>query len=128
MADPADVGFGEELRRNRLAREVSLQSIATATKISVRSLEALERGDFARLPAPVFTRGFIRAYASYLGLDPEEMVNAYLSDTSSASPRPQPVGGGAVVSRTWSRAAWLIAAAVVGLGIIVAGAAWRVSH
>src|SRR5450759_5714097 len=89
MADPADVGFGEELRRNRLAREVSLQSIATATKISVRSLEALERGDFARLPAPVFTRGFIRAYASYLGLDPEEMVNAYLSDTSSASPRPR---------------------------------------
>lgn len=87
MKEPGEVGFGEELRRQRLVREVSLESIAAATKISVRYLEALEKGNFDRLPAPVFTRGFIRAYATYLGLDPEEMVNAYLSETGNSAPR-----------------------------------------
>ncbi len=90
MKESGEVSFGEELRRQRLVREVPLESIAAATKISVRYLEALERGDFQRLPAPVFTRGFIRAYADYLGLDPEEMVNAYLSETGLPSSRLTP--------------------------------------
>src|SRR4029077_3173796 len=72
--------FGEELRRERLIREVSLEEISTATKISVRLLTALEKSDLSRLPAPVFTRGFIRSYSRHLGLDPDEMVNAYLAD------------------------------------------------
>src|SRR5262249_7627261 len=95
--------------------------------ISKRYLEALERGDFSRLPAPVFTRGFIRAYAGYLGLDPEEMVNAYLSDTVMAAPVPgakaEPSG-----SRRFSRAAWPLAAAAVAVGIFRAGVAWRAAH
>ena len=127
MADSGEVGFGEELRRNRLVREVSLESIATATKISKRHLEALERGDFSRLPAPVFTRGFIRAYAGYLGLDPEEMVNAYISDTAKASPRAD-AKADAPVFRPMSRAAWPIAAAAVAVGIFLAGVAWRAAH
>ena len=128
MADSAEVGFGEELRRNRLVREVSLESIAKATKISVRYLEALERGDVSRLPAPVFTRGFIRAYAGYLGLDPDEMVNAYLSDAVRASPRAESVGRDSLSSHSWSRASWLIAAAILALGILLAGAAWHFAH
>ncbi len=127
MADSADVGFGEELRRNRLVREVSLESIASATKISKRYLEALERGDFKKLPAPVFTRGFIRAYADYLGLDPEEMVNAYLSDTLGSGPREESTHRLAG-SRSWSRSVWLIGAAILAVTILVAGGAWRYTH
>ena len=127
MADSGEVGFGEELRRNRLVREVSLESIASATKISKRHLEALERGDFSRLPAPVFTRGFIRAYAGYLGLDPEEMVNAYLSDAVNASPRVDPRSEG-VVSRPRSLAILPVAAVVLGVGVVLAGVAWRAAH
>src|SRR5215831_10313296 len=55
--------FGEDLRRERLIRDVSLEEISAATKISVRLLTALEKSDVAKLPAPVFTRGFIRAYS-----------------------------------------------------------------
>ena len=72
--------FGEELRRERLIREVSLEEISASTKISIRLLTALEKSDVSRLPAPVFTRGFIRSYSRHLGLDPDEMVNAYLAD------------------------------------------------
>ena len=69
--------FGEELRREREIRGISLKEIADATKISKRFLEAVERNDHRTLPAPVFTRGFIREYARYLGLNADEIVNRY---------------------------------------------------
>lgn len=69
--------FGQELRREREVRDVSLQEIAKATKIGVRFLEALEKDNFEALPAPVFTKGFIREFSKYLGLDPEKMVNSW---------------------------------------------------
>ncbi|HEV7425826.1 MAG TPA: RodZ domain-containing protein [Thermoanaerobaculia bacterium] len=69
--------FGEELRREREIRGISLKEIADATKISKRFLEAIERNDHKTLPAPVFTRGFVREYARYLGLSSDDMVNRY---------------------------------------------------
>jgi transcriptional regulator with XRE-family HTH domain len=69
--------FGEDLRREREIRGISLKEIADATKISKRFLEALERNDHKTLPAPVFTRGFVREYARYVGLNVEDMVNRY---------------------------------------------------
>lgn len=69
--------FGEDLRREREIRGISLKEISDATKISKRFLEALERNDHKTLPAPVFTRGFVREYARYVGLNAEELVNRY---------------------------------------------------
>lgn len=69
--------FGEELRREREIRGISLKEIADATKISKRFLDAIERNDHKTLPAPVFTRGFVREYARYLGLNAEEIVSRY---------------------------------------------------
>jgi cytoskeletal protein RodZ len=100
MKDPqvSGAGFGADLRRERIVREVSLEEISAATKISTRLLSALEEGDRTKLPAPVFTRGFIRAYCLHLGLDPVEKVNAYLAEVEpTAAPLPslpKPGGGG----------------------------------
>jgi len=69
--------FGEELRREREIRGISLKEIADTTKISKRFLEAIERNDHKTLPAPVFTRGFVREYSRYLGLNAEDIVNRY---------------------------------------------------
>lgn len=69
--------FGEELRREREIRGISLKEISDATKISKRFLEAIERNDHRTLPAPVFTRGFVREYARYLGLNVDELVTRY---------------------------------------------------
>ena len=77
--------FGEELRRERLVREITLEEISAATKISVRLLKALEDSDLSRLPAPAFTRGFIRSYAIHIGIDPEEKVCAYMTDLADAA-------------------------------------------
>src|SRR5262249_36469606 len=95
MGETPALTFGEELRRERLIRDVSLEEISAATKTSVRLLTALEASDVHKLPAPVFTRGFIRAYSRHLGLDVDEMVNAYLADVAperSKEPPPKKRG------------------------------------
>ncbi|HTS67466.1 MAG TPA: RodZ domain-containing protein [Terriglobia bacterium] len=69
--------FGENLRREREMRGVSLDEISAATKISLRFLDAIEREDFAKLPGGIFSRSFIRSYARYLGLDEERVVAEY---------------------------------------------------
>ncbi len=74
--------FGETLRRERELRQITLREISEATKISLRYLEALERNDFRHLPGGVFNKGFIRAYAQYIGVDAEAMVTAYLEEES----------------------------------------------
>jgi cytoskeletal protein RodZ len=79
----ADAGsgssFGTWLRRQREARQISLREVAERTKISIRYLQAMEDDRFEVLPAPVFAKGFLREYARYVGLSPDEVVNHYLS-------------------------------------------------
>jgi cytoskeleton protein RodZ len=95
--------FGENLRREREMRGISLDEIAGSTKISVRFLQAMENDDFANLPGGIFTRSFIRSYAKYLGLDDEQVMSEFQMMTqtkdvelgrlmfasSSNSPRPE---------------------------------------
>jgi transcriptional regulator with XRE-family HTH domain len=72
--------FGDSLRRERELRQITLREISEATKINHRYLEALERNDFRHLPGGVFNKGFVRAYAQYVGIDPDRMVLSYLEE------------------------------------------------
>ncbi len=78
--------FGESLKRERELREISLRQISEATKINLRYLEALEENRFDALPGGLFNRGFIRAYATYIGIDSEAMVNSYLHEMNARQP------------------------------------------
>jgi cytoskeleton protein RodZ len=69
--------FGENLRRERKARNIRLRDIAESTKISSIYLRALEADDFGQLPGRVFNRGYVRAYAEFIGVDPAAAVAAY---------------------------------------------------
>ncbi|MBP6716105.1 MAG: helix-turn-helix domain-containing protein [Acidobacteria bacterium] len=77
--------FGLHLKQARERRGISLRQIASATKISTVALEALERGDFSRLPGGIFSRAFVRAYAIEVGLDPEETVQQYTELAEAAA-------------------------------------------
>jgi cytoskeleton protein RodZ len=66
------------MKRSREDRGVSLRQIADATKISVGSLEALERNDISRLPGGIFSRAFVRSYAIEIGVDPEQAVRDFI--------------------------------------------------
>jgi hypothetical protein len=70
--------FGEKLRRQREQRGITLESICSVTKISMRMLRALEQENFDQLPGGVFNKGFVRAYARQVGLDEEEAIADYL--------------------------------------------------
>jgi len=61
--------FGEELRRQREERGVTVETICSATKVPVRHIRALEAGDLRELPGGVFRRSFMRSYLGFLGLE-----------------------------------------------------------
>ena len=67
------------MRAARESRGVSLRTIAETTKISVRALEALERNDISQLPGGLFSRAFVRAYATEVGLDPEQTIADFIT-------------------------------------------------
>jgi cytoskeleton protein RodZ len=74
--------FGERLQRERELRAISLDEIANSTKIGTRLLHALEAEEFDKLPGGIFNKGFVRAYAKYLGLDEEQAVTDYMAAES----------------------------------------------
>ncbi|MDR3357304.1 MAG: DUF4115 domain-containing protein [Desulfovibrio sp.] len=65
--------LGTILRNERKKQALSIDDVSTILKIGARLLRALEEGDIASLPHPTYTRGFIRSYASFLGLAAEEI-------------------------------------------------------
>ena len=71
--------FGDRLRREREMRGVTLEEISESTKISKRSLQAMEEEDFDLLPGGIFNKGFVRAYARFLGIDEEQAVADFLA-------------------------------------------------
>ena len=72
-AEPAP-GLPERLLAARERKGVDLYRAERDTKIRVRYLAALERGDYRELPGAVYTKGFLRNYALYLGLDPDDVL------------------------------------------------------
>lgn len=82
------------LRAARERRSLSLNQLATVTKIPLRVLQALEQGAFEKVPPGIFIRGYLRAYAREVGLNPEEVVQQFLMETDAVPadlpPVPQP--------------------------------------
>jgi flagellar biosynthesis protein FlhG len=75
---------GQRLRRNRLARGIELDQIARVTKISQTYLRFVEDEHFEGLPAAVYVRGFVTAYARCLGLDPARVAPDYIERLEEA--------------------------------------------
>jgi helix-turn-helix protein len=67
----------ERLSAARERKGVDVHRAERDTKIRARYLQALERGDYRALPGTVYTRGFLRSYAAYLGLDPDTVIDQW---------------------------------------------------
>lgn len=76
---------GARLRRNRLQRGVEIEQIALVTKINPTYLRFIEEERFDDLPATVYVRGFVNAYARCLGLDPSRVVPEYIERFEASS-------------------------------------------
>ncbi len=71
---------GDLLKEKRLLKELSLQDVATKTKIKIEYLEAIENSNFSALPSSTFAKGFLRNYASFLYLSPDTIVAMFRRD------------------------------------------------
>jgi transcriptional regulator with XRE-family HTH domain len=89
-ADAAGPSLGERLSATRARKGVDIRRAARETKIRARHLDALERGDPDDLPGAVYATGFLRTYASYLGLDPDDAVHQWQRE-HGAGRRPAPL-------------------------------------
>jgi cytoskeleton protein RodZ len=117
--------FGTRLREARERRGIALRQIADRTKISMASLEALERSDAKRLPGGIIARSFVRAYASEVGLDPDATVRDFL-ERFGDDPRFASVADGALepmdpapAPRAGHAAVKLLLVALAAMGIIL---------
>ncbi len=117
QAESSAVTLGAYLRSLREAKGSSLEDMARSTRVGIRHLEALEEERLADLPSPVFVRGFIRAYCSFLRESPEAALGHYqelageraAAEAASMPPRPR---------TTWaSSSVWLGLALLLVLGI-----------
>ncbi len=88
MTEREPTKLGIVLRTAREARFIDLARVERDTKIRVRYLSALEHGDYRDLPEPIYTRGFLRNYGLYLGLDPEYLIDLYRLESGTGVERP----------------------------------------
>ena len=82
MVDESDSvqTVGERLRAAREAQGLSLEEVASRTRIPTRHLDSLEQSEWSRLPAPTYSIGFAKAYASVVGLDRTQIEPRYLGN------------------------------------------------
>lgn len=77
---------GERLRAARAAAKLDLNDVATKTRVPIRHLEAIERGDFAALPSPTYAIGFARSFARAVGADETEIARDLRAELGRTPP------------------------------------------
>jgi cytoskeleton protein RodZ len=120
-----DSGVGAILREARDRRKVELSEVEAATRIRLRYLRAIEDEEWDVLPGGVYTRGFIRTYAAFLGLDGDRLVGDYREsvepwhrDTDEPQTQSQSGAGGSGGPRG-AALAGLVVLAVIAVAVIV---------
>ena len=116
---------GERLKAAREQQKLSLEDVADQTRIPLRHLQNLEAGDWSNLPAPTYTIGFAKSYASAVGLDRTEIADDLRNEMGGQR---YETGGNAEVfepadpARTMPR--WLVLAAIGAIVLLVVVMTW----
>ncbi|HKT84027.1 MAG TPA: helix-turn-helix transcriptional regulator [Solirubrobacterales bacterium] len=121
-----DRGVGTTLHQARDRRQIELAEVEAATRIRLRYLSAIENEEWDVLPGGVYTRGFIRTYASFLGLDGERLVEDYRASVERWHRTPaepargaeSPAGGGGGPGRLRLPLAALVVLAVIAVAVL----------
>jgi cytoskeletal protein RodZ len=125
MADAEPATVGSQLRSAREARGLTLEDIAAQTRIPRRHLESLEVSDWQRLPAPTYTMGFAKSYASAVGLDRTEVAESLRDEMGGVRPvhtTASEVFEPADPARTMPK--WLVFGAIAAVLVLVLVMSW----
>lgn len=115
---------GQRLRAAREEKGLSLEDIAAQTRIPRRHLESIETGEWELLPAPTYTTGFAKSYASAVGLDRTEVgdqLRAEMGGQRFATNQTE-VFEAADPRRTMPK--WLVIGTIVGVIVLVVLMSW----
>lgn len=113
---------GEILKRAREAKSLSIAAVATQLNLDIRTVEALEQGDPAKLPAPIFVRGYLRGYARLVDVREDEVLDIYRAQAPQ-EPTPRAVGMARAPMRPAFRASTVPWGALFSVLLLVAVAA-----
>lgn len=96
---------GELLKSERLKKNISVQDVAFALKLSPRIINAIEDGNLKVMPAKTFIRGFVKSYAEYLKLDSDAVLRQFQEEMGSTQPLPKtpPPQPAEVVQRRYAK-------------------------
>ena len=119
------LGIGASLREERVRRGLTLDAVETDTRIRGRYLEAIEDERWDELPAEAYAKGFLRTYASYLELDPQQFLAAFRRARREVeepiAPLPQPP------YEASGRRVAALGAGLAVVAIVLAVGAWRLT-
>jgi cytoskeleton protein RodZ len=95
--------IGNTLREARVRRNLTLQQVEEDIKIRVKYVQAMENEDWDVMPGVTYVKGFLRTYATYLGLDPEVIIGEFRSRAMAPSAEHhEPFGGSSVIGKPHS--------------------------
>lgn len=110
--------IGATLREARVRKRLTLQQVEDDTKIRVKYLQAMENEEFDALPGATYAKGFLRGYSTYLGLDPEILLDEYRSRYRQPADKGPFSGSSALRPRQHRRRSGLAFVAVVAVLIL----------
>ncbi len=112
---------GAQLRLAREARGMSIESVSNAIKLAPRQVEAIESDDFGQLLSPTYARGFIRNYASLIGLDAQSLLGRLDQQHVCATPQLiEQANVGVTMPDQSARRKWLLPLIALSVPAIVA--------
>ena len=115
---------GERLRAAREAKGMSIEEIASTTRIPTRHLESIETGDWTKLPAPTYSIGFARNYATVLGLDRDEIGDQLRGEMGNTRPVHQPAELFEPADPKRSMPKGLVLGALLALALVAISLTW----
>jgi cytoskeleton protein RodZ len=123
---PGGIGPGERLQAARIKKGLSLEDVASRMHLSPGILEAIEENDFDEITAPIFVKGYLRAYARIVSLGEDEMIHQYVDFYSEEDP---PINSTSHIvpelSATDARIKWTTYFVIVVLGVLLAAWWWN---
>ena len=118
------VTVGQRLRAAREAAGMTLEEVATTTRIPTRHLESLENSDFERLPAPTYTIGFAKNYAQAVGLDRREIADQLRGEVGGLRPASFQIDSFEPADPARAFPKWLMFAVLAAIVLVIAGFGW----
>ena len=77
---PNGIGPGDRLQAARIEQGLSVEDVASRMHLSVSILESIEENNFEEITAPIFVKGYLRAYARIVSLGEDEMIQQYIEE------------------------------------------------